>query len=129
MGTQKNRLIETVLLSIENMFKMMDKKSSVIYAQFFSYLHLEVFQHCFSRNQHGKLRRRGSMHITLYGCSFVVCRFFKLFQKSLPEISSMSNSLDPDQAPSFISSDLGQNCLQRLSVDDKSCHKLERVKI
>ena len=30
----------------------------------------------------------------------------------------MSNSLDPDQARHFVGSDLGPNCLQRLSADD-----------
>ena len=35
----------------------------------------------------------------------------------------MSNSLDPDQAWCFVGPDLGPNCLQRLSADDKSCHK------
>ena len=32
----------------------------------------------------------------------------------------MSNSLDPDQARCFVGPDLGPNCLQRLSADDKS---------
>ena len=32
----------------------------------------------------------------------------------------VSNSLDPDQARHFVGSDLGPNCLQRLSADDKS---------
>ena len=35
----------------------------------------------------------------------------------------VSNSLDPDQARHFVRHYLGPNCLQRLSVDDKSCHK------
>ena len=30
----------------------------------------------------------------------------------------MSNSLDPDQAQRFVGSDLGPNCLQKLSADD-----------
>ena len=34
----------------------------------------------------------------------------------------MSNSLDPDQAGCFVRPDLGPNCLQRLSADDKSHH-------
>ena len=34
----------------------------------------------------------------------------------------MSNSLDPDQAQCFVGPDLGPNCLQRLSADDKSRH-------
>ena len=32
----------------------------------------------------------------------------------------MSNSLGPDQARHFIGPDLGPNCLQRLSADNKS---------
>ena len=32
----------------------------------------------------------------------------------------VSNSLDPDQARQNVRPDLGPNCLQRLSVDDKS---------
>ena len=32
----------------------------------------------------------------------------------------MSNSLDPDHAHHFVGPDLGQNCLQMLSVDDTS---------
>ena len=33
----------------------------------------------------------------------------------------MSNNLDPDQAPHYVGPDLGPNCLQRLSADNKSC--------
>ena len=36
----------------------------------------------------------------------------------------VSNSLDPDQARRFVEPNLGPNCLQKLSADDKS-----RVKI
>ena len=32
----------------------------------------------------------------------------------------MSDSLDPDQARHLVGSDLGLNCLQRLSADDIS---------
>ena len=32
----------------------------------------------------------------------------------------MSNGLDSDQDPYFVSADLGPNSLQRLSADDKS---------
>ena len=32
----------------------------------------------------------------------------------------VSNSLEPDQARHFVEPDLGPNCLQRLSADDKS---------
>ena len=40
----------------------------------------------------------------------------------------MSNSLDPDQAQHFVGSDLGPNCLQRLSADDKSRYWWGRVR-
>ena len=40
----------------------------------------------------------------------------------------MSNSLDPDQDRHSVSPDLGPNCLQRLSAEDKSGHySKERV--
>ena len=32
----------------------------------------------------------------------------------------VSNSLDPDQAQNFVGPDLGPNCLQRLSADNKN---------
>ena len=32
----------------------------------------------------------------------------------------MINGLDPDQVQHYVNPDLGPNCLQRLSVDDKS---------
>ena len=35
---------------------------------------------------------------------------------------SVSNNLDPDQDHIFVGPDLGPNCLQRLSADDKSSH-------
>ena len=34
----------------------------------------------------------------------------------------MSNGLDPDQARRFVGPDLGPNCFQRLSADNKICH-------
>ena len=36
------------------------------------------------------------------------------------ETTSVSNILDPDQAQRLVGPDLGSNCLQRLSADDKS---------
>ena len=36
----------------------------------------------------------------------------------------MSNSLDLDQDRHFVGPDLGPNCLQRLSADDKSLRRL-----
>ena len=39
----------------------------------------------------------------------------------------MTNSLDPDRARLFVGPDLGPNCLQRLSADDKNTTGGERV--
>ena len=44
------------------------------------------------------------------------------FKNSFRKIIRVSNNLDPDQARHFVGPDLGPNCLQRLSADDKSCH-------
>ena len=50
--------------------------------------------------------------------------FFKLTfsKKSFRNTIRVSNSSDPDQARHFVGPDLGPNCLQRLSADDKSLH-------
>ena len=48
--------------------------------------------------------------------------FFFFSKKNLSGIPSVSNSMDPDQAERFVRPDLNPNCLQRLSVDDKSHH-------
>ena len=49
--------------------------------------------------------------------------FFKLtFKTSFRNTMGVSNSLDPDQNQHSVDPDLGPNCLQRLSADDKrSC--------
>ena len=49
--------------------------------------------------------------------------FFKInfFKKYFRNIIIVSNSLDPDQARHSVGPDLGSNCLQRLSADDKIC--------
>ena len=44
------------------------------------------------------------------------------FKKNSFEKLSVSNSLDPDQDSILVGSDLCLNCLQRVSVDDKSYH-------
>ena len=45
----------------------------------------------------------------------------QLFQKILSgTLSDLSNSLDPDQDRQNVGPDLGPNCLQRLSADDRS---------
>ena len=53
---------------------------------------------------------------------FVVCGFFfklTFLKNNLPRILSVSNGLALDQARR---PELGPNCLQRLSADDKSRH-------
>ena len=42
----------------------------------------------------------------------------KLFRKILSGIQTVSNSLNPDQVGRSVMSDLGPNCLQKLSADD-----------
>ena len=43
------------------------------------------------------------------------------FQNSFRNIIRVSNCLDLDQDRQFVGPDLGPNCLQRLSAEDKSC--------
>ena len=59
------------------------------------------------------------------------CRLLKfsksLFSKnSFWNIIRMSNNLDLDQAQQFVGPDLGLNCLQKLSSDDTSRHKINQ---
>ena len=51
---------------------------------------------------------------------FVVWIFFQNYfiKNAFRNIIRVSNSLDPDQAQHFVGSDLGPNCLQRLSAED-----------
>ena len=44
-------------------------------------------------------------------------------KNSFRNMIRVSISLDPDQDRHFVGPDLGPNCLQRLSADDKCCHK------
>ena len=55
-------------------------------------------------------------------CFFIPSQFtlFCAIFNSLDATIRVSNSLDPDQVQHFVGSDLGSNCLQRLSADDKS---------
>ena len=41
----------------------------------------------------------------------------------------MSNSLVSDQARRFVGSDLGSNCLQRLSADDTSRQRVKNIQL
>ena len=47
---------------------------------------------------------------------------FISLKKSFRSTNRVSNSLNTNQAQHFVGPDLGPNCLQRLSVDNKSLH-------
>ena len=47
-----------------------------------------------------------------------------LIRRILPEIPFVSNSLDQDQAPPNVGTELGPSCLQRLSADNTSRQNL-----
>ena len=51
---------------------------------------------------------------------FVIVPYFTLRMLDFFNAIRVSNSLDPDQDRHFVGPDLGPNCLQRLSADDKS---------
>ena len=65
------------------------------------------------------------MFISAYWVIFhaLICRLL-IFFKILSGIPSVSNSFDPDQARHFVKSDLGPNCLQRLSADNTSWQRV-----
>ena len=51
---------------------------------------------------------------------FIIAPYFTLWMMDFFNTIRQSNSLDPDQARHFVGPDLGPNCLQRLSADNKS---------
>ena len=51
---------------------------------------------------------------------FINVPYFTLWMLDFFNTILVSNSLDPDQAQHFVGPDLGPNCLQRLSADNKS---------
>ena len=55
-------------------------------------------------------------------CVFLIFFFFRKKKKTFRNTIRVSNSLDSDQARHFVGPDLDPNCLQGLSVDDKSRH-------
>ena len=55
-------------------------------------------------------------------CSLLTIFKINFFKKSTRNSITVSNGLDPDQDQLSVGPDLGQNCLQRLSADDLSCH-------
>ena len=64
-----------------------------------------------------------------FACFFVVCGFFlklTFFKNHLSGITSVSNSLDPDQVRRFVGPDLGPICLRQLSADNKNRHYWEK---
>ena len=58
-------------------------------------------------------------HHFLLSVDFFKIKLFRI--NSFRNTIRVSNSLDPDQARHFVGPDLGPNCLQRLSTDNKSC--------
>ena len=65
---------------------------------------------------------------------FFVCRLliftkFTISKNSFTNTIRVPNSLDPDQVRRFVGPDLGLNCLQRLSADDKIITSGEGVKM
>ena len=54
---------------------------------------------------------------------FFLCRFFSA-KKVFQEYNHQCHSLDSDRGGHFVGPDLGPNCLQRLTAEDKSYHKL-----
>ena len=51
---------------------------------------------------------------------FIIVPYFTLWMLDFFNAIQVSNSLDPDHAQHFDWPDLGPNCLQRLSADNKS---------
>ena len=50
----------------------------------------------------------------------LLCAIFYSLDAGFFNTIRVSNSLDPDQERHFVGPDLGPNCLQRLSADNKS---------
>ena len=53
---------------------------------------------------------------------FKINFFKKKFWKAITGTIRVSHGLDPDQDGHYVGPDLGLNCWQRLSADDKSRH-------
>ena len=77
-----------------------------------------------------RVRLRGQM-IHFYSAYWVILHAFcplliffskKLFRNTI----RVPNNLDPDQAQYFVGTDLGSNCLQRLSADGTSRQRVLR---
>ena len=62
-------------------------------------------------------------------CLKYIVPYFTLWMLDFFNTIQVSNSLDPDQAQHYDWPDLGPNCLQRLSTDNKSRPKGVKSKI
>ena len=65
--------------------------------------------------------------LLLFFHSLLECHIYLFEYWIFFNTTRVSNSLDPDQSGCFEGLDLGPNCLQKLSADDKSCHKLAKT--
>ena len=70
-----------------------------------------------------------SEQVSNFAYSFVAADFFSkstFSKKNFRNTIRVSYSLDPDQAPHFVGPDLSPNCLQRLSADNTSIHRVKQ---
>ena len=77
-----------------------------------------LLYHAFRINHVLSLCMLGNFHDFLSAVFFSNPTFF--LKNSFSNTIRLSNSLDPDQDRHSVGPDLGANCLQRLSTDDKS---------
>ena len=59
-------------------------------------------------------------YCSYYSFTLFYCAIFYSLNTGFFNTITVSNSLDPDQTRHFVGPDLGPNCLQRLSADNKS---------
>ena len=62
-------------------------------------------------------------NFSCFNCRHIFFSKSTFSKDSFRNTSRVSNILDPDQAQQNVKPDLGPNCLQRLSADDKIHHK------
>ena len=89
-----------------------------IFGPIFSGKSASEFRHNLKNFTHDNVLHVGLFFIFF----FVVCRYLSKLtfpKKSFNNIIRVSNSLDPDQAQSFVRLDLGPKCLQSSSADYK----------
>ena len=65
------------------------------------------------------LENQGYQNWSQYKCC-ILGSMYTVHKKKAIKLLSVSNSLDPDQDRHSVGPDLGSDCLQRLSADDKS---------